>query len=98
MRNELWVDRCVSGRRLAPLPEIQAFDGRRQVILRPDEIRSGDWLRDLGTLRQVVSMEELPAVGGAGQLFVLHFALVAGVEDLVLTIPSTVVVTVWRPA
>ena len=77
---------------------IQTFDGRRQFIVRPDEIRSGDWLRDLGALRQVVSVEDLPAAGGSGRFVVVRFVPVPGIEDLVLKIPDTVTVTIWRSA
>ena len=87
------------GRENCGLPEsaIQAFDGRRQLIVRPDEIRAGDWLRDLGTLRQVESVEELPSGTGSGRIFVVRFASAPGVEDLALGIPGAVTVTIWRP-
>jgi hypothetical protein len=65
--------------------------------VRPHEIRVGDWLRDLGTLRQVESVEDLPSAIDSGRIFVLRFVPVPGVEDLVLGIPGTVMVTVWRP-
>ena len=98
MKTELGLDQCEGGRRRVPAPRIQAFDGRRQVIVCPDEIRPGDWLRDLGTLRQVERVEELPSALGLGLLFIVRFVSVSGVEDLVLSIPSTVTVTVWRLA
>ena len=97
MSTELWLDRCTGGRRLVSGPRVQAFDGRRQVIVGPHEIRVGDWLRDLGTLRQVESVEELPSAIGSGRIFVVRFVLMPGVEDLVLSVPGTVMVTVWRP-
>lgn len=77
---------------------IQAFDNRRQIIVRPDEIRPGDWLRDLGTLREVESAEESPSAVGSGRIFVLSFMSAPGVEDLVLSIPGTVTITIWRAA
>lgn len=64
--------------------------------VRPDEIQPGDWLRDLGTLRQVLSLEELPAAGSPARIFVARFASLSGVEDLALGIPNAVTVTVWR--
>lgn len=76
---------------------IQAFDGRRQVIVRPGEIRPGDWLRDLGTLRQVESVEALPPATSPGRIFVLRFVSAPGVEDLALGVPESVTVTIWRP-
>lgn len=74
----------------------QAPDGLARHTVRPDEIQPGDWLRDLGTLRQVVSMEELPAAGSSGRMFVVRFASISGVKDLALGIPGTVTVTIWR--
>ena len=97
MRTKFWLDHCAGGRQLVSAPRVQAFDGRRQVIVRPDEIRAGDWLRDLGTLRQVESVEDSLSAAGSGRIFVMRFVSVPGVEDLVLSIPSTVTVTVWRP-
>ena len=77
--------------------DIQTFDNRRQFIVRPDEIRSGDWLRDLGTLRQVRSVEKPSSATRSHRLFVLRFVSAPGVEDLTLGIPSTVTITIWRP-
>ena len=74
----------------------QAADDLTRHTVCPDEIRPGDWLRDLGTLRQVVSMEELPAAGSSGRMFVVRFASISGVKDLALGIPGTVTVTIWR--
>ena len=76
----------------------QAPDGLTRHSVRPDEIQAGDWLRDLGTLRQVVAVEVLPATGSSGRMFVLRFASVSGVKDLALGIPGTVAVTIWRAA
>jgi len=67
------------------------------MIVDSSEIRPGDWLRDLGTLRQVESVEELPSAVGSGRIFVVRFVSAPGVEDLVLSIPGTVTVTIWRP-
>jgi hypothetical protein len=77
---------------------VQTFDERRQLIVRPDEIRPGDWLRDLGTLRQVASVEESPSVKVSDRLFVMRFTSAPGVENLALCIPGTVTVTIWRRA
>ena len=79
------------------LQAIQTFDRRRPVSVKPSEIRPEDWLRDLGTLRQVASVEELSATG-LGRIIVVRFASVPGIEDLALSIPGTVAITVWRAA
>ena len=79
------------------VPGIQTFDSRRQFIVCPGEIRPGDWLRDLGTLRQVESVEESSSAVDLERLFVLRFVSAPGVEDLALGIPSTVTITIWRP-
>jgi len=81
----------------AGMPPQDADDVTRHT-LRPDEIQPGDWLRDLGTLRHVVSVEKLPAAGSTGPIFVVRFASMPGVENLTLGIPSTITVTVWRAA
>jgi hypothetical protein len=98
MRAEFWLDHYAGGRNLISAPRIQAFDNRRQVLVRPDEIRPGDWLRDLGALRQVESVEEAPSAIGSGRISIVHFVSSPGVEDLELSIPGTVTVTIWRPA
>jgi hypothetical protein len=77
---------------------LQVFGARRPVTVDPCEIRPGDWLRDLGTLRQVDAVEELPSAVGSGRIFVVRFASAPGVEDLALSVPDTVTITIWRPA
>lgn len=78
--------------RVAPL------DGRRHQILlgNPGEIVAGDWLRDLGTFRQVERSEMLPSRLGSGPLVVLCFVPRPGVPDLTLAITWAVKITVWR--
>ena len=97
MRTEFWAECGQGGSHGAPVSGIQTFDSRRQFIVRPGEIRAGDWLRDLGALRQVMSVEEAPAVGGSGRFFVVCFVSAPGIEDRALSIPETVTVTIWRP-
>lgn len=98
MRAELWAE-CGRGGGLGKAASgIQTFDSRRQVIVCPGEIRPGDWLRDLGALREVTSVKESPDAGSPGRIFVVHFTSAPGIEDLVLSIPDTVTVTIWRPA
>jgi hypothetical protein len=77
---------------------VQTLDNRQQVLLDgPGEIQAGDWLRDLGVLRQVESIEELGAMLGPGVLYILHFVPQPGVEDRALGLAgSTSSITVWR--
>ena len=75
-------------------PMIQAFDQRHPVIVEPSQIRTGDWMRDLGTLRQVESIEEVddPCAQGVCVRFV------DGVNGryATLNVRRGVAVTVWR--
>ena len=77
---------------------VDPFDEHRQQVLleNPGEIVVGDWLRDLGTFRQVAQLEWLSSQPASGPLVVVRFAPQAGVPDLALGITSRVKVTVWR--
>jgi hypothetical protein len=81
----------------SPTPRNQASADLRRHAIRPDEIRPGDWLRDLGTLRQAAAVEETPSAISPGRTFIVQFIPQPGVEDRALGIASTVTtVTVWR--
>ena len=97
VRTELWAECGRAGGHGVPVSGIQTFDSRRQFIVCPGEIRAGDWLRDLGSLRQVKSVEESPAAGGSGRFFVVCFVSAPGIEDRALSVPDSVTVTIWRP-
>lgn len=71
-------------------PTIQAFDRRHPIILGPTEIRPGDWLRDLGTLRQVESVDD--SASGVS----VRFAGGVDGQYATLSVPEDVPVTVWR--
>lgn len=75
---------------------IQAFDHRHPVIVDPSEIRAGDWMRDLGTLRQVESVEATDDTSTQGKPTSVRFA--DGVDGWysTLSVPRGVKVTVWR--
>lgn len=80
-------------------PRLQTFDGRQQTVLDdPGQIQPGDWLPDLGTLRQVKSVETIDiTTGSSGVVHILHFVPQRGVQDLPRGISgSTREVTVWR--
>jgi hypothetical protein len=73
---------------------VQTFDHRHPIIIKPSEIRAGDWMRDLGTLRQVesVASAEGPCADGVSVRFV------DGVDGAyaTLSVREHVPVTVWR--
>lgn len=90
--------RCAaaSGAQEAPT-QLQTFDDRRQIIVCPGQIRAGDWLRDLGTLRRVASVEETARPAGGDNSFIIKFEDSPAVPNLSLSIPEAVeTVTVWR--
>lgn len=75
---------------------IQAFDHRHPIIVDPSEIRAGDWMRDLGTLRQVESVKATDDTSMQGTPASVRF--VDGVDGRysTLSVPGGVKVTVWR--
>ena len=79
---------------------LQTFDGRQQVVLdHPGQIQPGDWLPDLGTLRQVKSVDTIGVGAGdsAGVVHILHFFPQRGVSNLARGISGgTRELTVWR--
>jgi hypothetical protein len=80
-------------------PAIQAFDARHQRVVSPAEIRPGDWMRDLGTLRRVEFVDDLGVAAGSGLVHIIHFVEQPGVANKVLGISSVApAVVVWREA
>ena len=75
---------------------IQTFDHRHPIIVDPSEIRPGDWMRDLGTLRQVESVQATDLQPTQGSHAAVRF--VDGVDGRygTLSVPEDVKVTVWR--
>lgn len=73
-------------------PTIQAFDQRHPTIVEPSEIRPGDFMRDLGTLRRVESVETPADTRSVSVRFE------GGIDGLygTLSVPGDVPVTVWR--
>jgi len=70
---------------------VQTFDSRQPVALTdPSEIKPGDWLEDLATLRQVESVDSI------GTLHVVHFLYQDGIPTLARGIASGTALTVWR--
>jgi len=79
-------------------PTVQTFDNRQQVILAdPSEITPGDWLPDLGTLRQVESVDTIGVKIGPGVLYILHFVPQPGIRTMARGYSGgTKNITVWR--
>jgi hypothetical protein len=75
---------------------IQAFDSRSPVLLDPAEIQVGDWMRDIGRLRQVEAVEKADSHTLNGYL--VRFSDAADDTYATLSIPAGITVTVWRPA
>ena len=74
-------------------PAVQTFDSQQPMIVNPSEIRPGDWMRDLGILRQVESAEDRSVQGTCASI-----RFVDGVDGRygTLSVPEGVKVTVWR--
>jgi len=80
-------------------PAIQTFDARHQCVVSPAEIRPGDWMRDLGTLRRVEFVDAIGVAAGSGLLYIIHFVERPGVANKALGISSLAsAVVVWREA
>jgi len=77
---------------------VHTFDHRKQMLVDPSEIRPGDWLHDLGTLRQVENIDTLGAKAGSGTIYILHFVEQPGVQNRALGISGTNAshLTIWR--
>ena len=73
---------------------IHSSDARRAVMVEPDEIRTGDLMRDCGRLRQVESVEASTAPIGSGVL--VRFSDYGDGQFATLSVPEGVTVTVWR--
>lgn len=70
----------------------------RQLKVRPSRIEVGDWLRDLGRYRQVESVEVLTKFAASSTLHSVCFTDGETADGSTLSIPETVLVTVWRKA
>ena len=77
---------------------VHTFDNRQQLLVDACEIRPGDWLHDLGTLRRVETIDTLGVRAGSGTVYILHFVEQPGVQNRALGISgsSTGKLTVWR--
>lgn len=78
---------------------IQAFDNWQPLIVHPSGIKPGDWLSDIGTFRQVASVDALSMQGGHGMIHILHFRPQPGVAHTALGFSTQADdVVVWRAA
>jgi hypothetical protein len=83
--------------------QIQAPANTQQLTVKPSEIRSGDWMRDLGRLRQVDTIE--PVGDGisraddeakASELFVIRFADEPSGDFATMGVWEAFPATIWR--
>lgn len=79
----------------ASAPALQTFDTRQPVIVRPSEIRAGDYLRDLGRLRRVARVETTDDPISPNTVAV-RFDDDSDGQYGSLTVRGTVDVIVWR--
>jgi hypothetical protein len=77
---------------------VHTFDDRQQMLVDVAEIRPGDWLHDLGTLRQVEAIDTLGVQAGPGALYILHFFEQPGIQNRALGLSGSAAgkLTVWR--
>ena len=82
---------------------IQAPTNTERLTVKPSEIRSGDWMRDLGRLRQVDTIEPLSNgisraddEAESSALFVLRFADEPNGDFGTLGLWEAFPATVWR--
>lgn len=69
----------------------------RRLCLPPSKVRVGDWLRDLGRLRQVECVEAIddPDVG-TPTLYLLRSTADAGDAHPILGVRESIPLTLWR--
>jgi hypothetical protein len=80
-------------------PTLQTFDGRQPTVVdNPGQIKPGDWYPDLGTLRQVETVDTIGSSAESPEVvFILHFVHQRGIKDLVRGISGDATgITVWR--
>lgn len=82
---------------------IQAPTDAQRLTVKPSEIRLGDWMRDLGRLRQVHTIE--PVGDGVGRaddetkssaLYVIRFADEPDGDFATMGVWEAFPVTIWR--
>jgi hypothetical protein len=75
---------------------IQALGQGHPTIVNPCEIRAGDWMRDLGRLRRVESVEIGDGHARAGMIVSVQFEDGVDGQFGTLSVCPDVTVTVWR--
>lgn len=74
----------------------QTYERRHPIIVNPAEIRVGDWMRDLGKLRQVESVETTDNSALHGATYSIRFSGGVDGDYATLTICEGVTAIVWR--
>lgn len=91
-----------------PISAVEAFDGawvqpldpelRQHALDDPRGIMPGDWLADLGTLRQVEYVDTIGVAVGNGVVHIVHFVRQEGIENMARGFSDGASLTVWRSA
>ena len=83
--------------------QIQAPTNMRQLTVKPSEIRSGDWMRDLGRLRQVDTiapvgdgMSQADDKAKSSELYVIRFADEPDGDFATMGVWEAFPATIWR--
>lgn len=81
-------------------PWVQPFGSALQHCLLPDagHIKPGDWIADLGTLRQVKYVDSIGLAVSTGFIHIVHFVEQSGIENLARGFSTDASVAVWRAA
>jgi hypothetical protein len=76
---------------------LSGLDLRQRALDDAGGIMPGDWMADLGGLRQVESVDMI-GVGVGGVVHIVHFVEQDGVDSTVRGFSGGVSLTVWRSA
>lgn len=84
-------------------PQIQSPPHAQRLTVKPSEIRPGDWMRDLGRLRQVETIERVgdgtsrtEDETNAKALYVIRFADEPHGAFATLGLWEAIAATIWR--
>jgi len=76
--------------------QIQEPTNTQRLTLKPSEIRRGDWMRDLGRLRRVDTIEPVGDEITSETLYVIQFEDEPKADFGTMGVRAATPVTVWR--